>query len=153
VPNCQRALVQGHSNLGWLNAHQKQFPAAYGNLDLAVAQGQKLVSSHPTRTDYANDLGYSLAYRGWARVRTSQSAEAAADLRRALELWSKDKPPDLEPRFEGARALALLAGLGADVKSGISADEAAALADQAVAALQAAIQAGWANRNELKEPD
>ena len=49
--------------------------------------------------------------------------------------------------------MALLAGLGRDAKSGVTAAEAAAFADQAVAALRDAISAGWARRDELKEPD
>ena len=49
--------------------------------------------------------------------------------------------------------LALLAGLGQDPKSGVTAAEAAAFADQAVATLRDAIGAGSARREELKEPD
>ena len=47
----------------------------------------------------------------------------------------------------------MLAGLGADAKSGVSAAEAKTFAGQAVAALRAAIQAGWAERDELNEAD
>jgi hypothetical protein len=46
-----------------------------------------------------------------------------------------------------------LAGLGRDAKSGVTAAEAAAFVDQAVAALRDAIGAGWAQRDELKEPE
>jgi hypothetical protein len=56
-------------------------------------------------------------------------------------------------RFERARALALLAGLGAEAKSGVTKDEAAAFADQAVTALRDAFSAGWGLTRELKEPD
>jgi len=49
--------------------------------------------------------------------------------------------------------LALLAGLAADGKSGVTAAEAAAFADQSVAALRDALQAGWGQYDELKEPD
>ena len=59
-------------------------------------------------------------------------------------------------RVERARALALLAGLGSlgdDAKSGVTKDEAAAFADQAVAALRDAFSAGWGLTKELKEPD
>ena len=67
-----------------------------------------------------------------------------ANLRRALELWAKVPAPDREQRFERSRALALLVGLAADAKSGVTAAEATAFADQAVAALQDAVKAGWA---------
>src|SRR5262249_28016221 len=63
------------------------------------------------------------------------------------------KPPDSEDRFERSRALALLAGLAAEAKSGMTAAEAKAFADQAVAALQDAVKAGWTRAEELKEPD
>ena len=50
-------------------------------------------------------------------------------------------------------ALALLAGLGRDTKSGVTKDEARTFADQSVAALHDAINAGWNGPNELKETD
>jgi hypothetical protein len=56
-------------------------------------------------------------------------------------------------QIERSRALAPLAGLGGDAKSGVTKEEAAAFADQAVAALRDAIGAGWNRHNELKEPD
>ena len=54
-------------------------------------------------------------------------------------LWAKEKAPDLDMRFERTRALALLAGLGGDAKSGVRKDEAQTFADQSVAALRDAI--------------
>jgi hypothetical protein len=47
----------------------------------------------------------------------------------------------------------LLAGLGGEAKSGVTAAEAAAFADQSVAALRDGLQAGWGLASELKEPD
>ena len=44
-----------------------------------------------------------------------------ADLRRALELWVNVPHPYNEIEFERSRALALLAGLGGDAKSGMTA--------------------------------
>jgi hypothetical protein len=49
--------------------------------------------------------------------------------------------------------LALPAGLGQDPKSGVTAAEAAAFADQAVATFPDAIGAGWARPEELKEAE
>jgi hypothetical protein len=102
---------------------------------------------------YTNNLGYNHAYRGWAHVRAGHAALAAADLRRALALWDKEKAPNTETRFEQSRALALLAGLAGDANSGVTTAEAAAFADQAVAALRDTDQAGWGNWADLKEPD
>ena len=87
------------------------------------------------------------------------AVQAAADLRRALELWAKVPPLGAavdshhHSRFEPAQPLALLAGLGKDTKSGVTTVEAASFADQAVAALRDAINAGWTQLDELKEPD
>src|SRR5262249_14976009 len=104
-------------------------------------------------TEYVTDLGYSHAYRGWALVRSGQQSKAAADLRQAVDLWARAKAPNTETRFERSRALALLAGLGGDAKSGVTTAEAAKFADQSVAALGDAINAGWNRPDELKEPD
>jgi hypothetical protein len=74
-------------------------------------------------------------------------------LRQAIELWAKAKSPNPETHFERSHALALLAGLGRDAKSGVTTAEAVRFADQAVAALRDAISAGWNWQNELKEAD
>jgi hypothetical protein len=101
-------------------------------------------------------LACSHAYRGAARVRAGQVARAAADLRRAVELWTK--VPHLQASldsswFELPQALAVLAGLGKDAKSGVTAAEAATIADQAVAALRNASKAGRVQLDELKQSD
>jgi hypothetical protein len=98
-------------------------------------------------------LGFSHAFRGWALVRAGQPSRAAADLRRAAEVFAGEGGATPEARFERARALALLAGLGGDAKSGVTPAEAAGFADQAVASFREAINAGWGQTDELKEPD
>jgi len=55
--------------------------------------------------------------------------KAAAELRRAVELWSKGPAPGPETRFERSRALALLVGLREVVKSGVTPTESARFAD------------------------
>src|SRR5207248_10998900 len=107
----------------------------------------------PTAFSYSWSLGWSDGHSGGAGVRAGQPAEAAADLRRALELWAKRPSPDIETQVERARALANLAGLGVDAKSGVTKDEAKAFADQSVAALAAVVKTGWALPSELQEPD
>jgi tetratricopeptide (TPR) repeat protein/tRNA A-37 threonylcarbamoyl transferase component Bud32 len=154
VTELQSRLAEIHSLIGRLHAREKRFGEAFAALDRGLAIGQKLADAHPMIPQrYTRDFGYSHASRGWAHVRAGHPAEAAADLRRALELWDKAKVSDLETRFERSRSLALLAGLAADGKSGVTAAEAAALADQAVAALRDVLQAGWGQYAELKEPD
>jgi tetratricopeptide (TPR) repeat protein len=149
----RRHLASTCNNIGWLHAHQKRYADALLALDQGIALCQKLTHDHPTNAYFAHGLGYSHAYRGWTRAHAGQPAEAAADLRQAVELWAKNKALDIETRFERSRALALLAGLGADAKSGVTTDDAKTFADQAVAALADAVKSGWAVPRELKEPD
>jgi serine/threonine protein kinase/tetratricopeptide (TPR) repeat protein len=149
----QSSLAIAHNLIGRLHAREKRFSEAFVALERGLAIFQKLADANPTNTDFMNRLGDSHAYRGWAHVHAGHSAPAAANLRRALALWEKAKTPDVETRFERSRALALLAGLAADGKSGVTAAEAAAFADQAVAALLDALQAGWGQYDQLKEPD
>jgi tetratricopeptide (TPR) repeat protein len=149
----QRGLAQSHNLLGRVLAGQKQFADAFTALDASLAIRQRLAKADPRNTEYATDLGYSHAYRGWALVRSGQQSQAVADLRQAAEIWATAAAPNTETRFERSRALALLAGLGGETKSGLTDAEAGAFADQAVAALRDAINAGWNWPDELKEPD
>jgi hypothetical protein len=140
-------------------ARLQRFPEAFTALDAGVALHRKLVESDPDNTSYRTGLACSLAYRGGARVRARQPALAAADLRRAVELWASVPSADIVQaftwysRFELSRALALLAALDKTPKSGVTTAEAAAFADQSVAALADAIKTGCALPAELKEPD
>jgi tetratricopeptide (TPR) repeat protein len=151
--NHQAYLARSEIRLGRLQARAGNFAEAFAVLDQGLARCQKLVFAYPENPIYINDLGSSHADRGGARVRAGHPAEAADDLRRALAQWDKLETPHAQTRFERTRALALLAGLGGDAMSGVTASEAAAFADQAVAALRDAVQAGWAQGDELKEPD
>jgi tetratricopeptide (TPR) repeat protein len=150
VAELQNDLAWAHNTLVRLLVRQKRFAEAFSHIDARLTTLQKLAKAHP---EYTSDLGYNHAYRGCALVRSGQPSRAAADLRRALELWAKDNAPASDDRFEQSRVLALLAGLGGEAKSGVTKDEAPALADQAVAALRDAINAGWNEPDELKEPD
>jgi tetratricopeptide (TPR) repeat protein len=153
LPDYQSEHAWVRNYLGRLLAQQKRFAEAFTAIDAGLAIHQKLAEAYPKSTEYRTHLGYSHAYRGWALVRSGQPSKAAADLRRGVELWAKDPGPGPETRFERSRALALLAGLGGDVKSGVTTAEAAKFADQAVAALRDTFSAGWNWPNELKEPD
>jgi tetratricopeptide (TPR) repeat protein len=149
----QRDLARPHNNLGRLLARQKRFAEAFPALDSGLAIRQKLVKGDPNNMEYASELGYSHADRGWALLRSGQPSKAVSDLRRAVDLWAKVPGPDPEDVFERSRALALLAGLGVEAKSGVTAAEAAMFAGQAVTSLRDAFSAGWNWPDELKEPD
>jgi tetratricopeptide (TPR) repeat protein/tRNA A-37 threonylcarbamoyl transferase component Bud32 len=146
-------LAWVHNTLGRLCARQRRFAEAFAELDEGLSLRQALAASEPGKALYANHLGYSYAYRGEAHIRAGHPAEAAADLRRAVGLWQKEKAPGTETRFERARALALLAGLAAEAKSGVTTAEAATFAEQAIAGLRVAIQSGWTQPDELKGAD
>lgn len=152
-PSLQNDLAGIHNALGRAHARLKQFPEAFAALDTGEAICKKLAKMDVENTLYRLGLAFTHAYRGSARVRAGQPAEAAADLRRAVELWAKVRHLDIEIQLEQCRTLALLAGLGGDMKVGVTADDAKAFADQSVIALADAINAGWANLAELKEPD
>jgi tetratricopeptide (TPR) repeat protein len=153
IPDYRSDLARSHLRMGRPLVRQGRLDDAFASLDKAQALFGQLAEAHPETASYTLRLGYSHAFRGAAHVWAGHPAEAAADLRRAVELWDKNKNRDVEDRFERARALALLAGLGKEARSGVTAVEAAAYADQAVAALRDAIEAGWTERDELKEPD
>jgi serine/threonine-protein kinase len=153
VTEVQTLLAYTDDGRGLVLAELGKFAEAFAALDAGLARRQRLADTHPTNTLYTSHLATSYASRGSAHVRAGQPVEAAADLRRALELWAPEKAPDPDAGFERVRALALLAGLGAVAKSGVTASEAAAFADQALAALRDAIAAGWEQRSLLDEPD
>jgi serine/threonine protein kinase/tetratricopeptide (TPR) repeat protein len=149
----QNDLATTHNLIGRAQFRQKRFAEALTAIETGLAIRQKLADADVTKTSHSLELGESHAYRGAARVRAGQPAEAAADLRLALALWAKAPHLDIEEQVERSRSLALLAGLGADAKSGVTAAEAETFANQSVAALAAVVKLGWALPSELKEPD
>jgi serine/threonine-protein kinase len=151
----QQLLTLTHNNLGRALARQKQFPAAFAAFDAGLAIRKKLVETEPKNPAFIRDLGYGHGWRGAARLQAGQPAEADADLRRAVEIWSGNPANEAVTRFELSRALALLAGLGGDAKSGVTAAETRAFADRSVATLADAIKAGWrpAGLDDPKGPD
>jgi tetratricopeptide (TPR) repeat protein len=153
LPDYQNDLAQTLNSLGQLQGRLELFVEALSTLDQSVTLGHRLAKAQPTNPDYQNALAESHAHRGRVHARAGSPAEAATDLRRALELWAKKKSTDLDTRFEKSRAMALLCGLGTEAKSGVTATEVAGLANHAVATLREAIADGWAKPDELNEPD
>jgi hypothetical protein len=132
-------------HLGRLQARAKRFSEAFTAFDTALGMLRK---DGGPRT-----IALGHAYRGGASVGVGQPALAAADLRLALELLDKRPPVYFDDRFERGRVPALLAGLGKDLKSGVTPAEAAAFADRSIPALRDAFANGWNLADELKEPD
>jgi serine/threonine-protein kinase len=146
-------MARCYDCIGRVHAREQRFVEALTAIDTGLTIRQKLVEAHPGNTRYAGYLGVSYAYRGAARARAGQSAEAAADLRRAVELCAKKHAPVPDDNLERSRALALLAGLGEHAKAGVTKDEAARFAVQAVASLRDAFNAFRYWPDELKDPD
>lgn len=149
VNQFQQNLAASHNAIGLLHAKERRFPEALAALGEALGIRQKLVDANPGVAAFALDLGESYADRGWAQVRGGRPAEAAGDLRRALRLWADD----VGTRFERARVLALLAGLGGDAKAGVPTAEAAASGGQAVGLLREVFKTGELRLGWLKGPD
>jgi hypothetical protein len=72
---------------------------AFTALEAGLAIHQRFAESEPDNADYATALGLSYAFRGGARVRARRPAEAAADLRKAVQLWGKVASFPVEVRF------------------------------------------------------
>ena len=149
----QMGLATLNNNIGLSLGRQRRFAESIAAFETGLAIRLKLFETDPQSTDFTEYLLSSYVFRGSIRVRAGQPAEAAADLRRALELAAK--VPHMQPQFQfdRLRTQALLAGLGADAKSGVTTAEAKTFADQSVAALAAIVKTGWALPSELKEPD
>ncbi len=149
----QAWLANIQINIGRALDRQKRSVEAFTALEKGLSTFQRLAKVDPDHAFLRRTLGEAHAFRGGARARAGQPAQAAADLRRALELWAALPGLDMEIQVERARALALLAGLGRDANSGVTKGEARTFADQSVAALAEAVQGGWGLPSELKEPD
>jgi serine/threonine-protein kinase len=153
IPEFRSELAMSCYRLGRLLAYQGRIKEAFPALDHAQKLCQALSDAQSGIAEHLLRLGYSHAFRGAAHMRAGNPAAAAADLRQAAALWAKIAIADAEDHFDRSRALAQLAGLAWDAKSGVTAVEAAAYADQAVAALRDALRAGWSMPDELTEPD
>jgi tetratricopeptide (TPR) repeat protein len=151
--SCDRALAGIYVNLGTALDRQKRQAEALAALDTSADILQKVAKVDPKNSDNCRQLADVYTLHGGAMTRAGKPAEAAADLRRALELWAKHPSPSTETQFGLVRARALLAGLGGDVKSGVTKEEAKTFAEQSVADLAALVKIGWAYPSELREPD
>ncbi len=149
----QVLLANLHNNIGVSLGRQRQFAEAFVAFEAGLGLRLKLLGTDPQNVNFIEYLFPCYTVRGSIRVRAGLPAEAAADLRRALELCAKVPHMAPQSHFERSRALALLAALGNDAKSGVTKDEAKTFADQSVAALAAVVKTGWALPSELKEPD
>ena len=104
---------------------------------------EQLVKENPA--DNAPNRGRSLVGRGLARRALGDPAGAAADVRHALRLSEGLRLPEGHAAFAIACAHAALAGLAGQEGTGVSAAEGKAHADQAMALLRKAVDAGYSD--------
>ena len=113
---------------------------AYGRSYTLLDQ---LVKENPAGQFYIHNRSRSLFERGRARRALGDLVGAAADVRQALRLSEGLRLQDRYGFFAIACAHAALAGLAGQEGTGVSADEGMAHADQAMALLRKAVDAGF----------
>jgi tetratricopeptide (TPR) repeat protein len=117
--------------------------------DRAIAAIEDLLKGDPKNEAYANDLAMSLMRSGSVKAATGDNLGAAADWRRAALLYASH-PPIYEAAIFRACCHGALAGLAAKPGSGVSDEEAAAYAEEAMAILHSAFAGGYRDLNLLK---
>jgi tetratricopeptide (TPR) repeat protein len=139
----RRDLGYSHHNIGDLLARQDSWTEAITAYREALTVRQKLAEANPTVTDYQRDLASTLSHLGIAQRRGGRPAAAAASFRKAIVIM--EGLPTLTPgqHYELACYRALLAEVAAASGSGVTAAEGQAAADQALAALRQAVDAGY----------
>jgi serine/threonine-protein kinase len=121
--------------------------------DRAISLKERLVQENPTTTEFRFALAESLRRRGLARRDQGDAAGAAADARRALGLYEALPPRSAWEWFETACCHAALCGLAGHDGSGISADDAHAEADAAMALLRRAAAMGYRSPDAHRTED
>jgi hypothetical protein len=111
-----------------------------------VAVSERLVEEAPPTASYRGALAFTLRHRTLAlRDLAGDTAGAAADSRRALELLDGLPSPSGEDWFETGCCRAALAGLAAVAAWAISTGEATSQADAAMSLLRRAVSSGYRN--------
>ena len=152
VSRYRQHLGNAHDLLGQHLADAGQLDAALASLDKGQMLFEALQKESPGSLFVAIGLGECRTIRGTALKEAGRAKEAAAELRRAVAEWDKVKELPVDARVSRSQALSVLAELAKNGQSGVSVAEGARFADQAVAGLRAAFQAGWAEPAELAEP-
>jgi eukaryotic-like serine/threonine-protein kinase len=111
--------------------------------DEAVTIRERLIKDHPTVTMFRNPLAPSLRRRGLVKRDLGDPIAAAADVRRALELYEGLPSRSGEEWFETACCRAALAGLAAQAGSGVLPGERQKQASKAMELLRTAVAIGY----------
>src|SRR5262249_36435773 len=120
----------------------------------ALAIQQKLADTHPKDPHHQGDLANSVASLGAFERAGGHPASADAVFRQALGILERFPSRGPIDPYNLACCDAMLAGAAADRGSGITAADATAAADKAMAALRDAVAAGYRNVAGIKsDPD
>jgi hypothetical protein len=138
------------NNLGDLDIEAGRLDVAADRFRESSEAHERLAQDHPNVSDYRSGLAFALTGLGRAHHRAGRLAEAVGPLRRAAALREAIPTLNLGARYELARDHALLASAAADPHSGLSATDAAAEADRAMAALHLAVAAGYRNLADMQ---
>ena len=150
IPEYRNQEASGYTNLsGHLRLLGRPAESVHG-FDRAIKIRETLVRENPGIPGYRGHLAYSLRARGLARRDLGDLPGAAADSRRALELWDSLPTRSSEDWFETACAHATLSALAGLDGSGIPAANGPTEADAAIALLRKSITMGFHTLSTLR---
>jgi serine/threonine protein kinase len=136
-------LARSLTFIGLLQSASGKPAEALESCKNAVAIRQKLSDAHPANIWWREGLADSLSELGAVQHRAGRPAESVASLRRAIALV--EHLPTLMPRdyYNLACYHSQLAAVATEAGSGLTAEQGAAEAEQAMAALRQAAAAGF----------
>jgi tetratricopeptide (TPR) repeat protein len=140
----QYLLVEAFSGLGDVASGQRREAEARDAYDRAIVTGERLLKERTTNPAYRLSLANALRRRAVAlRDRIGDLARAAADARRALELFDGLPSPSDGDWFAAACCRAVLTGLAGRAGSGVPAGEATSEGDAAMGLVRKAVEMGY----------
>jgi eukaryotic-like serine/threonine-protein kinase len=154
VTEYQRNLAKSFNDIGYRLRQTGKPAEALASYKKALAIQQKLADTHPKDPHYQGDLANSVASLGAFERGDGHPASAAAFFRQAIGILERFQSRDPIDLYNLACCDAMLAGVAADRGSGMTAANASAAADKAMAALRDAVAAGYRNVAGIKsDPD
>jgi tetratricopeptide (TPR) repeat protein/tRNA A-37 threonylcarbamoyl transferase component Bud32 len=154
VTEYQRNLAKSFNDIGYRLRQTGKLAEALAYYKKALAIQQKLADTHPRDPHYHGDLANSVASLGAFERTDGHPASAAAFFRQAIGILVRLPTRNPVDRYNLACCNAMLAGVAADRGSGLTAADATAAADKAMAALRDAVAAGYRDVASMKsDPD
>jgi tetratricopeptide (TPR) repeat protein len=154
VTEFQRNLAKSFNDIGYRLRQTGKPAEALAYYKKAVAIQQKLADTHTKDPHYQGDLANTVASLGALQRGDGHPASAATFFRQAIGILERLPTRDPVDLYNLACCDAMLAGVAADPGSGMTAAEALAAADKAMAALRDAVAAGYRNVAGMRsDPD